>query len=374
MAPTSTIRSRRAARWPPRRSRSTWTRAGDLVRPPEQCESAALPALRDVVTRSGPSAPRLAALLWTDGRSRSAAPCPADAPAPDFTSISSDTLGGPISVIAHSSSGYDHRSTTRPSRPTLTGSSFAARLDGHGVRGAMQRLCSIAPPTMRACCRQIRFNLSDRHPCVAEVNYTWSEQQNVPSTWTAGPQCQRAGAGSLQRLNGSLVSYLKPNLAEQFRFQYSREIGPARMTGPERATGRQSRRCGRTAVPGCRRSPRFPFRHAVFRRSITTTTRVQLWKYLPGARRPFLQGGFEYNKVHSIQTLSDSRTPVHLRDVPSSWLLRLRQQQWRAAVLQQAGVGRRFATQNANIRRVNMPCIFRILGAEPQLDVQYGLR
>src|SRR5256712_12146456 len=61
------------------------------------------------------------------------------------------------------------------------------------------------------------FNLSDRHHASLKYNYTWSEQQN--GTFDVGSWARSANGleqDHSNAVNGSLVSYLKPNPANEF--------------------------------------------------------------------------------------------------------------------------------------------------------------
>ena len=89
----------------------------------------------------------------------------------------------------------------------------------------------------RALLAKFDFRLSERHNLSLKYNYTWSQQKNGTfdvDTWT------RSANGLEQdhsnAVNGSLVSYLQPNLANEFRFQYSREDRPRPYDGPRSAS------------------------------------------------------------------------------------------------------------------------------------------
>ena len=159
----------------------------------------------------------------------------------------------------------------------------------------------------RALLAKFDFRLSDRHNLSLKYNYTWSEQKNGTfdvDTWT------RSANGLEQdhsnAVNGSLVSYLQPNLANEFRFQYSREDRPRPYDGPRSAALGPNRVDG-----GARPFPDvamdfangYRFGLPFFLPIAYYDTRVQLLDNISLARgNHFFKAGLEYNKVHSIQT------------------------------------------------------------------------
>ncbi len=107
-------------------------------------------------------------------------------------------------------------------------------------------------------------------------------------------------------MNGSLVSYLQPNLANEFRFQYSREDRPRPYDGPRSAALGPNRVDG-----GARPFPDvamdfvngYRFGMPFFLPIAYYDTRAQLLDNISLARgNHFFKAGLEYNRVHSIQT------------------------------------------------------------------------
>jgi hypothetical protein len=160
----------------------------------------------------------------------------------------------------------------------------------------------------RALLAKFDVRLSDRHNLSLKYNHAWSEQANG----TFDVDSWARSANGLEQdhsnaVNGSVVSYLSSNTSNEFRFQYSREDRPRPYEGP------------RTAALGPNRvdaSPLRPFPDVAmdfdggyrfgmpfFLPIDYYDTRVQLLDNVSIARGDhFIKLGFEYNKVHSIQT------------------------------------------------------------------------
>ena len=271
---------------------------------------------------------------------------------PDFTQHQFGfTLGGPIKrdraffFVAYDQQIYDEIKQTDPSRidPALR-----AWMDT-AFGGALQNdYGSIARTNdARVLLAKFDFRLSDRHNASLKYNYTWSEQANGTFDFA---HWARSSNGLEQdhsnAINGSLRSYLTPNLANEFRFQYSREDRPRPYDGP------RSNLLGPNRVDGGNRP--FPdvamdfangyrFGMPFFLPIDYYDTRVQVLDNISLARgNHFFKAGVEYNKLHSVQTFvgfANSRyifasVPSFLAFVDSgdaSGLL---------LFLQQAGVGR----------------------------------
>src|SRR6267378_873624 len=162
-------------------------------------------------------------------------------PAPDFTQHQFGfTLGGPIKrdraffFLAYDQQIYDETKQTNPNRldPLLR-----AWMDTAYGRAMRNDYGSIARTNnARVLLAKFDFNLSDRHHASLKYNYTWSEQANG----TFDVDSWARSANGLEQdhsnaVNGSLVSYLTPNMANEFRFQYSREDRPRPYDGPRSA-------------------------------------------------------------------------------------------------------------------------------------------
>src|SRR6266571_2563293 len=151
---------------------------------------------------------------------------------PDFTQHQFGfTLGGPIKrdraffFLAYDQQIYDETKQTDPNRidPVLR-----AWMDT-AYGGALQNdYGSIARTNdARALMAKFDFHLSAKHTASLKYNYTWSEQANG----TFDVDSWARSANGLEQdhsnaVNGSLSSFLRPNLANEFRFQYSREDRP----------------------------------------------------------------------------------------------------------------------------------------------------
>jgi len=230
--------------------------------------------------------------------------------APDFTQHQFGfTLGGPIKrdraffFLAYDQQIYDETKQTNPNRldPLLR-----AWMDT-AYGGAMRNdYGSIARTNnARVLLAKFDFNLSDRHHASLKYNYTWSEQANG----TFDVDSWARSANGLEQdhsnaVNGSLVSYLTPNMANEFRFQYSREDRPRPYDGPRSAAlGANRVDAGNRPFPDIAVAPNFRFGMPFFLPVDYYDTRVQLLDNISFAKGDhFFKLGFEYNKVHSIQT------------------------------------------------------------------------
>ncbi len=224
------------------------------------------------------------------------------------------TLGGPLKrdraffFLAYDQQIYDEvKQQTRPASAEFTAlrnwmdTAYAGALLGDF--GPIARTNDA-----RALLAKFDFRLSDRHNLSLKYNYTWSEQENGTfdvDTWA------RSANGLEQdhsnAVNGSLVSYLSSNTSNEFRFQYSREDRPRPYDGP-RSAGLGPNPAD---PPAARPFPdvamdfanHFRFGMPFFLPIDYYDTRVQLLDNVSIARGDhFFKLGFEYNKVHSIQT------------------------------------------------------------------------
>jgi hypothetical protein len=157
----------------------------------------------------------------------------------------------------------------------------------------------------RALLAKIDVRLSDRHNLSLKYNHAWSEQVNGTfdvDSWA------RSSNGLEQdhsnAVNGSLVSYLTPTLSNELRFQYSREDRPRPYDGPRTALlGPDPTGTGDRPFPDVAAGPNYRFGMPFFLPVQYYDTRVQILDNVSMARGDhFFKVGFEYNKVHSIQT------------------------------------------------------------------------
>jgi len=274
-------------------------------------------------------------------------------PAPDFTQHQFGfTLGGPIKhdraffFLAYDQQIYDDIKQTNPNRidPLLR-----AWMDTAYAGALRSDYGSIARTNnARVLLAKFDFNLSDRHHASLKYNYTWSEQQNG----TFDVDSWARSANGLERdhsnaVNGSLVSYLKPNMANEFRFQYSREDRPRPYDGPRSgALGANRVDAGNRPFPDIAMDFANGYRLGMpfFLPIDYYDTRVQLLDNVSLAHGDhFFKAGFEYNKVHSIQTFVGFANSRYIfASVPSFLAFAADSTQTGGLLLflQQAGVGR----------------------------------
>ncbi|MGE5800886.1 MAG: TonB-dependent receptor [Gemmatimonadota bacterium] len=200
----------------------------------------------------------------------------------------------------------------------------------------------------RALMAKIDVNLSDRHRASLKYNYSWSEQENGTFDYD---QWARSSNGLEQdhsnAINGSLTSYLKPNLANEFRFQYSREDRPRPYAGPRSsALGANRVDEGARAFPDIAMDFTYGYRLGMpfFLPIDYYDTRIQILDNISLARGDhFFKAGFEYNKVHSIQTFVGFANARYIfASVPDFLAFAADSSQRGGLILffQQAGVGR----------------------------------
>src|SRR6266540_1345568 len=231
--------------------------------------------------------------------------------APDFTQHQFGfTLGGPIKrdraffFVAYDQQIYDETKQTNPNRldPALRAwmdSAYNGALSGD--YGPIKRTNNA-----RVLMGKLDFRLSDRHNASLKYNYTWSEQAN--GTFDVDSWARSANgleADHSNAINGSLVSYLTSNLANEFRFQYSREDRPRPYDGPRTGALGPNRVDGSPLrpFPDIAMGPNYRLGMPFFLPVDYYDTRVQLLDNVSMARGDhFFKLGFEYNKVHSVQT------------------------------------------------------------------------
>ena len=231
--------------------------------------------------------------------------------APDFTQHQFGfTLGGPIKrdraffFVAYDQQIYDEVKQTNPNRldPALRAwmdSAYNGALSGD--YGPIKRTNNA-----RVLMGKLDFRLSDRHNASLKYNYTWSEQAN--GTFDVDSWARSANgleADHSNAINGSLVSYLTSNLANEFRFQYSREDRPRPYDGPRTGALGPNRVDGSPLrpFPDIAMGPNYRLGMPFFLPVDYYDTRVQLLDNVSMARGDhFFKLGFEYNKVHSVQT------------------------------------------------------------------------
>jgi hypothetical protein len=234
--------------------------------------------------------------------------------APDFTQHQFGfTLGGPIKhdraffFLAYDQQIYDETKQTNPGRidPLLRAwmdnpATFGGALAGD--YGSIARTNNA-----RALLAKFDFRLSDKHNASIKYNYTWSEQANGTfdvDSW--GRSANGLEQDHSNAVNGSLISYLTPRLANEFRFQYSREDRPRPYDGPRTsALGPDPTGTGQRPFPDVALdfAGNYRFGMPFFLPIDYYDTRVQLLDNISIAKGDhFFKLGGEYNRVNSVQT------------------------------------------------------------------------
>src|SRR5467141_2216932 len=231
-------------------------------------------------------------------------------PAPDFTQHQFGfTLGGPIKhdraffFLAYDQQIYDETKQTDPNRIAAPLRAWMDTAYGGALRGDYGAIARTN--NARALLAKFDFRLSDRHNASIKYNYTWSEQQNGTfdvDSW--GRSANGLEQDHSNAVNGSLVSNLTPRVANEFRFQYSREDRPRPYDGPRSAAlGTDPTGTGNRPFPDIAVAPNFRFGMPFFLPIDYYDTRVQLLDNISIAKGTHLfKVGGEYNRVNSVQT------------------------------------------------------------------------
>ena len=269
---------------------------------------------------------------------------------PDFTQHQFGfTLGGPIKrdraffFLAYDQQIYDETKQTDPNR---IDPSLRAWMDT-AYGGALQNDYGpiVRTNDARALMAKFDFHLSAKHTASLKYNYTWSEQANGTfdvDSWARSANGLEQDHSSA--VNGSLSSFLTPRIANEFRFQYSREDRPRPYDGPRSAAlGANRVDAGARPFPDIAIGPDFRLGLPFFLPITYYDTRVQLLdniSYQTGAH--LFKLGAEYNKVHSIQTfIGFANSRYIFANVPSFFAFTDSGDASGVLLyLQQAGVGR----------------------------------
>ena len=233
-------------------------------------------------------------------------------PQPDFTQHQFGfTLGGPIKrdraffFVAYDQQIYEETKQTDINRidPSLRAwmdtAYGGALFDDYG---AIRRTNDA-----RALMAKLDFRLSARHHASLKYNYTWSEQDNGTfdvDSW--GRSSNGLEQDHSNAVNGSLISYLNPQVSNEFRFQYSREDRPRPYTGPRTtALGPDPTGTGDRPFPDVAMDFAGAYRLGMpfFLPVDYYDTRIQFTDNVSFAKGDhFFKIGGEYNKVNSVQT------------------------------------------------------------------------
>jgi hypothetical protein len=233
-------------------------------------------------------------------------------PAPDFTQHQFGfTLGGPIKhdraffFVAYDQQIYDETKQTNPNRIAAPLRAWMDTAYGGALRndyGSIARTNNA-----RALLAKFDFRLSDKHNASLKYNYTWSEQANGTfdvDSW--GRSANGLEQDHSNAINGSLVSYLTPRLANEFRFQYSREDRPRPYDGARTAAiGTDPTGTGLRPFPDVAMDFAGGYRFGMpfFLPVAYYDTRAQLLDNISVTKGDHLiKLGGEFNRVNSVQT------------------------------------------------------------------------
>ncbi|MFN2572759.1 MAG: TonB-dependent receptor plug domain-containing protein, partial [Gemmatimonadales bacterium] len=231
---------------------------------------------------------------------------------PDFTQHQFGfTAGGPIKrdraffFVAYDQQIYDETKQTDPNRIAAP---LRAWMDTAFGGALANDYGSIARTNnARALLAKLDFRLSDRHNASIKYNYTWSEQANGTfdvDSW--GRSANGLEQDHSNAVNGSLISYLGPRVANEFRFQYSREDRPRPYDGPRSSLlGSDPTGTGQRPFPDVALDFAGSYRFGMpfFLPVDYYDTRVQLVDNVSFAKgNHFFKLGGEYNRVNSVQT------------------------------------------------------------------------
>jgi len=229
---------------------------------------------------------------------------------PDFTQHQFGfTLGGPIKrdraffFLAYDQQIYDETKQTDPNRIDPSLRAWMDTAYGGALRNDYGPI--VRTNDARVLMAKFDFHLSAKHTASLKYNYTWSEQANGTfdvDSWARSANGLEQDHSSA--VNGSLSSFLTPSIANEFRFQYSREDRPRPYDGPRSAAlGANRVDAGARPFPDIAIGPDFRLGLPFFLPIAYYDTRVQLLdniSYQTGAH--LFKLGAEYNKVHSVQT------------------------------------------------------------------------
>ena len=231
---------------------------------------------------------------------------------PDFTQHQFGfTLGGPIKrdraffFVAYDQQIYDEIKQTDLNRIAAPLRAWMDTAFGGALAGDYGSIARTNDA--RALLAKFDFRLSDRHHASLKYNYAWSEQANGTfdvNSW--GRSANGLEKDYSNAINGSLVSYLTPSVANEFRFQYSREDRPRPYNGPRSAAlGTDPTGTGQRPFPDVAMDFGGGYRFGLpfFLPIDYYDTRIQLLDNISFAKgNHFFKIGGEFNRVNSVQT------------------------------------------------------------------------
>src|SRR6266487_1737796 len=231
---------------------------------------------------------------------------------PDFTQHQFGfTLGGPIKrdraffFLAYDQQIYDETKQTNPGRIAAPLRAWMDTAYGGALRNDYGSIARTNDA--RALLAKFDFRLSDKHNVSLKYNYTWSEQANGTfdvDSW--GRSANGLEQDHSNAINGSLISYLTPRLANEFRFQYSREDRLRPYDGARSAAlGTDPTGTGLRPFPDVALDFAGGYRFGMpfFLPVAYYDTRAQLLDNISFQKGDhFFKVGGEYNRVNSVQT------------------------------------------------------------------------
>ena len=291
------------------------------------------------------------------------------------------TLGGPLKkdkaffFVAYDQQVYDDvKQKTRPagaafdSLVSFTDTAFSGAL--RGDFGSVARTNDA-----RAALAKIDWRLSDKTNFSLKYNYTWSQQQNGTfdvDTW--GRSANGLEKDWSNAVNGSLVSYLSSRVANELRFQWSREDRPRPYDGPiNPATGRPFPDTGMDFGSA------FRFGMPFFLPIQDHDTRIQALDNISYAKGDhFFKAGAEWNRTETDQTFIGFANGRYIFASVSSFINFVENGTGGPLLyLQQAGVGG-LSVEQAGTQAIVQHELALFLQdtwkPSPKLTVDYGLR
>jgi hypothetical protein len=335
----------------------------------------------NVITKSGTNDLRATAHFVLKNDALSSNPQrPDGTEAPKFDSSQYQTgftLGGPLvqdRIFYFTAFDFQKANTTKQTDPLRIEQAVVDVFAGLGSPG--ENLPIERTNDARVFLAKGDWNLSANHLATLRYNYTWAEQANGTfdvDSW--GRSANAIEQDSSHAGTGSLISTLRSDLLNEFRFQYAREDRPRPYNGPDIAG--QDRPLPDTAFDF---GSSYRFGMPFFIPVEYYDTRLQLndnMSWLFGAHS--IKAGVEYNQVDSTQTFLGFANGRYIFDSTAGFLEDVRNGTNNHVLLylQQAGVGD-VSVEEAGTQSIlqKEPAVFLqdSWQATPNLNVQYGLR
>ncbi len=210
------------------------------------------------------------------------------------------TLGGPLKkdklfyFLAYDEQQFDQTKQLDPNRIEPRVVNFFAGLGSPDENGSIARTNDA-----RVVLGKIDSQLTAKNLLTVRYNYTWSEQQNGTfdvDSW--GRSANAVERDFSNAVSGSLATTLSSTMLHEFRFQFAREDRPRPYDGPD--VSGQTRPFPDTAFDFGRG---YRFGEPFFIPVDYYDTRVQFVDNLSWIKgRHTIKGGFEFNRVNSVQT------------------------------------------------------------------------